>query len=67
MNTADLINQVVWLLERMSRGQVLRVLSYTNRLYCQKPQNGVLQQPIPGQTGTGRENHRPEADGPENG
>lgn len=67
MNTADLIDQVVWLLERMSRGQILRVLSYANRLFCQEPQNGTLQRPSPGQTGAGRENPRPKNGQPGNG
>ena len=36
---ADLIDQVNWLLERMSRGQILRVFSYTNRVFCTGPKN----------------------------
>lgn len=67
MNTADLINQVVWLLERMSRGQILRVLSYANRLFCQEPPNGELQQPSPGPAGAGRENPCQQIERPENG
>ena len=51
MNTADLINQVVWLLERMSRGQILR----------------ELQQPSPGPAGAGRENPCQQIERPENG
>ena len=32
-NNNDLIRQIIWLLERMSRGQILRVLSYANRVF----------------------------------
>lgn len=52
MNTADLINQVVWLLERMSRGQILRVLSYANRLFCQEPPNGGVATALSGAGGS---------------
>ncbi len=32
-NNTDLIRQVIWLLEHMNRGQILRVLSYANRVF----------------------------------
>lgn len=33
LNKADLIDQVVWLLERLSVRQILRVLSLANRIF----------------------------------
>lgn len=44
VNTADLIDQVLWLLNRMSRSQVLCVLSFANRLFVSEGQNAELQQ-----------------------
>ena len=62
--TADLINQVVWLLNQMDRRQILRVLSYANRLFCQEPQKDELQQSSQAARKRGRENHHPQNERP---
>ncbi len=45
VNTAELINQVEWLLNQMDQGQILRVFSYANRMYCQSPTKASVLQP----------------------
>ncbi len=37
LNKADLIEQVVWLLEQLTAEELLRVLSLANRLYVTDP------------------------------
>lgn len=40
LNKADLIEQVVWLLERLSVRQILRVLSLANRIFVTDADEG---------------------------
>ena len=39
MKKTELIEQVIWLLERMPERQVLQVLATANRIYVQNPGN----------------------------
>ena len=60
MKKTDLIEQVVWLLERMPERQVLQVLATANRIFVQTPTNLPLQQTRFRSLQSGRENVRPE-------
>lgn len=60
MKKTDLIEQVVWLLERMPERQVLQVLATANRIFVQTPINLPLQQTGFRSLQSGRENVRPE-------
>lgn len=55
LTTESLIDQIIWLLERMTRGQIMRVFSEANRLYCTESQNGALQKAKSGSNETGQE------------
>lgn len=55
LTTESLIDQIIWLLERMTRGQIMRVFSVANRLYCTEPQNGALQKGKSGSNGSEQE------------
>ena len=66
VNTADLIDLVVWLLNRMDRGQVLRVLSFANRLFVSDGRICRLQPASAGLEDVRQENPHPGKEGPQN-